>query len=293
MLWADRFTSRALKRILVKSWGGKTERGGWKITSIQHPPECLSLFCHPLGFLNQTQFKFDQSWLIVWAPLAHFNPPGSTATSLVSTLSSVILPRLPWFCLLYQHVDSPTDLSLDPALVPWTQPCIPCANLLFHQRHTEWCPDSVLSWPLLRSCPSVALKDLLWATGTVHKYLWRSSAGAKRADSGSSVFLSSWPMGHSGNLANAMYPLCRKAYPLEKFCEQFQGGHKPSEAHSYPKDYASLHPWNWCSVLGQKRECSLETKMQLSKKKPISSILFTLKTAWRSKELKISQTGEL
>lgn len=188
--------------------------------------------------------KFDQSCLIVWAPLAHFNPPGSTATFPVSTLSSIILHR----------IDSPTDLSLGPALVPWTQPCIPCENLLFHQRHTEWCPDCVLSWPLLHSCPSVALKDLLWATGTVHKYLWKSNAGAKRADSGLSVFLSSWPTGHSGNLANAMYLLRRKAYPLEKFCGQFQGGHKPSEAHSYPKDYASPHPWNWCSVLGQKRK---------------------------------------
>lgn len=108
--------------------------------------------------------EFDQLCLIVWAPLAHFNPPGSTATSPVSTLSSIIL----------HHVDSATDLSLDPALVPWTQPCIPCANLLFHQRHTEWCPDSVLSWPLLHSCPSVALKDPLWATGTGHKYLWKS-----------------------------------------------------------------------------------------------------------------------
>ena len=136
--------------------------------------------------------KFDQSCLIVWAPLAHFNPPGSTTTSLVSTLSSIILPRLPWFYLLYQHIDSPTDLSLDPALVPWTQPCIPCMNLLFHQRHTEWRPDSVLTWPLLRSCPSVALKDLLWATGTVHKYLWKSNASAKRADSGHLYF---WVLG--------------------------------------------------------------------------------------------------
>uniref|UniRef100_A0A4W2H5Y9 Pirin n=1 Tax=Bos indicus x Bos taurus TaxID=30522 RepID=A0A4W2H5Y9_BOBOX len=42
---------------------------------------------------------------------------------------------------------------------------------------------------------------------------------------------------------------------------------------------------------GHTRECSLETKMQLSKEKPISSVLFTLKTAWRSKELKISPTG--